>query len=220
MKAEPGVVIVANDIFHVVPVFAIVFFAFIHSNLIWFALNRTCARAGGCGRVLYGCYATWCGAVSFFVVYLLVLWFAYGRTVEDVYGAGLNVWYAIGGLLLVGVIVNGIVFACANSSSTLFTEDAGMARYYEARAMLKTDDELFDSAATRDSVQLALRRHLSDKATALMMPVPVAVTTLLPEAVGLRDVEDGSAAVVFNGDDDSPAARVRRRRQAKYEWTY
>jgi len=214
MKLAPGVVMVANDVFHIVPVFAIVFFAFIHGHLIWFALNRTCSRASPCGRFLYCNYATWCGAVTLFALYLLVLWVFYGMTANDVYGIDADIAYAFLSLAGVGILVNGLVMWCAHCRKSLWVEDVGLARYHEAQAMLKTDEELFDTPERQNEVQLALRRHLSDQATALMMPLPVV------RHLALYDVDEydttPQAQVIVTASSAAEPSRVRRRRQ--YDW--
>jgi hypothetical protein len=210
---EPGIVIIANDVFHVVPVFALVFFYFIHYHLIWFAVHRTClaARAvGGVGcQTAYCCYATWCSAVAVYLVYVGVL-AALSTSPALVYldasydTATYNFVLPIGALVLVGVLVNGIVLLRMCACTPLLQDDRLMARVYEARAMLKEEHELYGDVddERRAKVRRALRVNLSDRATEAMLtpsapPPPPPPPPLLPTTrTALGDDNDDARRVV------------------------
>lgn len=110
-----GVVIIGNDVFHWWPVLAITLFGAVHGHLIWYGLNRWFrplhAIDDATGRRIALCCATWYqvggGLLLVAVVYLLVLWAAFGKTVGEVYGTELPVWLGLGLILTVALLVAG-----------------------------------------------------------------------------------------------------------------
>lgn len=183
---EPGIVIVANDIFHVIPVFAIFFFAFVHRDLVWFAMNRACVRAwagsGYCGVVAYTLWLLF-GSVLFLGVYLFVLWFGFWTTAQAVYGTSLSLGLAFAFLAAVSFVIVGSVLLLLRCYTHLYENDPAMVSYYEARAMLKTDVQLFPTATARDNVNRAIRENLDAAATK-------AVLAMEPARAMARDVEE------------------------------
>jgi len=190
MMLGPGVVMVANDIFHVVPVIALVLYGAINAPLIWYALNRTYVWARRIGRACVGvcCVCLACGANTLLLlVYLLVLVIA-NTSVEDVYGAGANPWLGLLGIVLAGALTSGVVLVLVNAYTNLgYDDDAEMVMLFEARAMLKTDEDIFDN---RDGL-LVLRADIAKQLSA--------ATT-----AAKRDVED--------------VPPLRRRRKTEYGW--
>jgi len=125
-EIEPGLVIVGNDVFHVLPVFVLGAWAFLQSNLLWFALHRWVApvaraKAGPgrcCGMFFIVLYQTIGGGLIFGALYLLVLEAAYGKTPGDVYGTDLSLVAGLGLFVAVGAVFTGIpllFLACAYS---------------------------------------------------------------------------------------------------------
>lgn len=125
-EIEPGLVIVGNDVFHVLPVFVLGAWGFLQSNLLWYSLHRWVAPvsrskpgpARCCGLFWIALYQTIGGALAFGALYLAVLRAGYGKTPGDVYGTDLSLWAGIALFAGVGVTFTGVpllFLACAYS---------------------------------------------------------------------------------------------------------
>lgn len=158
----PGVVMVANDVYHVVPCLALLFFVSINHHLVWYALNRTYRWAAACGTpcVPACCVCASCGAnVVAFLLYLLVLR-AYCIDVEMVYGDGANEWLALLAFIVTGLAFVGVPLALVRAYTRLDDADPRMLVLYEARAMLKPETDIFSDAGLvklRDAEETGLR---------------------------------------------------------------
>lgn len=107
---DPGLVINGNDLFHVYPVIALLFFAGLHQYVIWRGLRRCFVWArGSCfwtGLVIF--YQVLGAALAFLGLYFLVLAVFYGKTVNDVYGTDASIGLGILAFAVVSLIVSGI----------------------------------------------------------------------------------------------------------------
>jgi hypothetical protein len=203
----PGHVMVANDVFHLVPLLAIIVFVGFGQNLIWLGLRRCCLRAWGRGdslgylRVML--YVLWIffGGAVYFLGYVAMLFIFFDKmTPQDVYGTTLSTPLAVLALAGVGLLVNGPLVIGYRAYTHLFDTDPRMEPYYEARAMLKTEAQMFTDEKSRENVHLAIRDNLSEAATALLVPLLA------------RDVEESSPVETMEFPRlDGPDARVWRR---------
>lgn len=112
-EMKVGMVIVGNDVYHVIPVLALVFWSFAHWYLIVYGTYLGYAKmqawccTRGCGRVTYCLYASFGGQLVLFGIYLFVLW-CFGTSVYEVYHVSVSCWYAVLGFVVVGLLVNGV----------------------------------------------------------------------------------------------------------------
>lgn len=142
---EPGIVMVWNDVFHVVPVIALLFFASINYYLLFFGLNRWFVSARGCcgsGCVALGYFYQLIGGTLIVVAAYFITLAALGTSVNEVYGTDIPIGAGLAFLVLVALLVNGIPLLALGCCRRV--DDESMTpRYDEARAMLKGDDEIF-----------------------------------------------------------------------------
>jgi len=165
---EPGIVMVLNDVFHVIPVIALMFYAFFHYHLIRVGVNRWCVAASRCGGrwgiALYTLYLTFGGALAVVLSYTFVL-LLIGKTANDVYGSPFPLAWALLFLIGVGVLFSGVPLLCLALCQRI-TKPSPFPAYDEARAMLKTDEEIFGSRLP--DIESTILRDLDVHATSAM----------------------------------------------------
>jgi len=143
----PGIVMVANDVYHAVPVGTLLLFVAIFPALICLGVNRVCTtyeRGTPKYNALCIGYALWSlfiGTWALFTVYLLVL-AALETTIQNVYSPSLQYWQPYVGLLVVGLIVNGLPLGVMLWCFSINVA-SNVPLYDRYRAMLKTDEEIF-----------------------------------------------------------------------------
>lgn len=109
-EMDPGLVINGNDLFHVYPVIALLFFAGLHQYVIWRGLRRWFAWTEGnsCWIGLIIFYQVLGAALAFVGLYFFVLAVFYGKTVNDVYGTDASIALGIFAFSVFSVLITGI----------------------------------------------------------------------------------------------------------------
>jgi len=111
-----GVVIVGNDVFHVLPVLALVLYAYLQTHFLYFSLYQWFVPAANLGdKTARCCAVTWLavyeafgGALLIALTYLLVLQVAYGKSINDVYGTDFSVPLGLAMFVAVSLLVSGV----------------------------------------------------------------------------------------------------------------
>lgn len=138
---SPGVVMVANDIFHIIPVIALLYFMIVLGPLLCFGANQECHRAGKC-KWLYVTY-TLVAAPLLFLVYLAVLAIRV-KTLESVYGISMaNPWLISLCFLGASIVINGSLWCILYNFCYVNGEPSNYSLFIEARAMLIPEREIF-----------------------------------------------------------------------------
>lgn len=195
----PGIVMVGDILFHIVPALALVFFASLFTHLIRYGLNRWCVRAknaGCCALFCYTLYLLFLAPILLLVLYVLVL-LALGTTPNEVYMTDIPIGSTFALFLVVGLIFNGIPLLILDCYYKLRTPSVHP-RYDEARAMLKTDEEIFGNKLAL--VEDTIARDLDAHATTAMFGGRSDDTGALAEL----DVRNGTRRRFVATTDSSP----------------
>lgn len=173
-----NIVMLGDAYFHFVPLLAIVIFTAFFHNTIFYGVNRQCVccarTCGSVGTCLYGTYLFIAGSMLMIGAYNLVL-LAMGETAvgsgdNSVYGSDISPAYIFLILLGLAIIFNGSYLIVLDRCHRV-REPSKHPRYDEARAMLKTDAELFGER--REEYDLMLDKQLDAVATSAMLEVSV-----------------------------------------------
>ena len=166
---EPGLVMLGDAYFHFIPLLAIVIVIVFFRDTIFFGTNRQCVSCynscGTAGVVLYAIYLTVGGPLLFLSSYYIVLAIM-GKSPESVYGTDLHSLWGLFALCLISLMTAGSYLLILDQCHHVRTP-SNHPKYDEARAMLKTDDELFGDK--RKVVGSLLDEHLDSVATRAMM---------------------------------------------------
>jgi len=142
---EPGLVIVGNDLFHVVPLIALIFLGAVHFALISLGINRFFVGArrtcGTCGAVAVFVYLAFGGALAIIGAYC-ALTYALGTSPQERYGTDLPYGVGIGYFFSVAVLFN-VVPLTALACCCGICRPSPTPRYDVARAMSKMNAEIF-----------------------------------------------------------------------------
>lgn len=153
---DEGVVIVGNDIFHMIPVLALVFFVSLQHHLLYYGLNAWFSGASTALRVFLYLYEIFLGSLLVIAAYFITL-AALGTSVNEVYGSDIPVGAGIAFFLLVALAVNGvpllILSLCYNLNATPTYPQLLERRVYTTNYVLFGDvepDLQVDTAAGAD----------------------------------------------------------------------
>ena len=143
---EPGLVIVGNDLFHVIPLIALIFLGAVHFRLLYFGLNRMFTAAsrrcgGGFGVVVVSVYLAFGGTLLIIAFYCLLV-YAFGTSPQERYKTDLSYGVGTANFFLVALVFN-VIPLVALCACCRVCRPSTTPRYDEARAMSKLDDEIF-----------------------------------------------------------------------------
>ena len=205
---DPGIVMVANDIYHAIPVGVLLLFYLFFRDTIFYGTRATCTHSSCCCAT----FTIWSlgGALAaLFSIYLLVL-DAQNKTVGSVYAPEFMAWHGYVGLVGISLVLNGVVlgtwYACFEVSKPSATPE-----YDRARAMLKTEPEIFGSRL--DEVRAEVHRRVDVLASAAVLSVELE-----------RDVDDDDAprrpapvvATTIVDGAAAPSSELRRRHKSYF----
>lgn len=170
MNISPGIVMVANDIFHIVPVIAVLFFVITHRWLLVVGVRRAYAATGWF-------FLIWNTVVAPFA--LVAPWYlaliAYGTTASAVYGTDLSEWLALAAFVVISIVANGTSL-CVLASFYGVLRPSRTPRYDEYRAMLWSDEDIFGKDV--EMMTDCVHKHIEAAAVAVVdgpaLPAPVA----------------------------------------------
>jgi len=166
MNIEPGIVMVANDIFHLVPVIALLFFVLVHTWLLVVGVRQAYAACGW----FFIVWSTVLGPLVLIGTWHIPL-LAYGLSAMAVYGTNLSIVAAIAAFVGVGIIANGTSLCVLNAFYGV-TRPSRTPRYDEYRAMLRSDEEIFGKDV--EDMTDCVHKHIEAAATAIVTKEPVA----------------------------------------------
>jgi hypothetical protein len=180
---EPGLVIVGNDLFHIIPLIALIFLGAVHFRLLYFGMNRmfTAAsrRCGGFGLAVVGVYLAFGGTLIIIAFYCLMTYLL-GTSPQERYKTDLSYGAGVANFFAVALLFN-IVPLVALCSCCNVCRPSRTPRYDEARAMSKLDDEIFgerlaavDRAVSESMLELAITSEERRNSSPTPAVVPVA----------------------------------------------
>jgi len=166
-----NVVMLGDAFFHFVPLLGIVIFTAFFPNLIFYGVNRQCVSCnrscGSAGVCLYATYLFIGGSLLFVALYCVVLVFI-GKSPNSVYMTDISPGIGFLILFVLALTFNGSYLLVLDQYHRV-RESSKHPRYDEARAMLKTDAELFGER--RDAIAGMIDKQLDAVATSAMADV-------------------------------------------------
>jgi len=168
---DPGLVMIGDAYFHFIPLLVIIIVIVFFRDTIYFGTNRQCVscfnQCGTTGVVFYALYLIVGGPLLFMISYYIVLAIM-GKSPESVYGTELHSLFGLFMLCVIGLATSGSYLLVLDQCHHV-RKKSNHPFYDEARAMLKTDDELFGDK--RYMVESLLDQHLDVAATKAMMDI-------------------------------------------------
>jgi len=202
---DPGIVMVANDIYHATPVGALLLFYIFFRDTLFYGTRSTCTHSTCC-CVTFTIWSLGGALAALFSIYLLVLEVQH-KSVGSVYAPEFMAWHGYVGLVGVSLVLNGAVLGVWYAWFEV-SKPSPTPEYDRARAMLKTEPEIFGSRL--DEVRAEVHRRVDVLASAAVLSVELE-----------RDVDDeprrpAPVVATIVGGVAVPSSELRRRHKSYF----